>query len=85
MKQDDSFEESGITVIEVVRENVVQKGTITVFKSGEVFSSVTEAGGMYQPVFAVGSLEGEVYEITAAEDIYMLEGTLTTRLQGMWK
>ena len=74
--QEDSSEESGITVIEVVRENVAQKGTITVSKSGEVFSSVTEAGGMYQPVFAVGSLEGTVYEITAAEDIYTLDGTL---------
>lgn len=74
--QEDSSEESGITVIEVVRENVAQKGTITVSKSGEVFSSVTEAEGMYQPVFAVGSLEGAVYEITAAEDIYTLDGTL---------
>ena len=74
--QEDSSEESGITVIEVVRENVAQKGTITVSKSGEMFSSVTEAGGMYQPVFAVGSLEGAVYEITAAEDIYTLDGTL---------
>ena len=74
--QEDSSEESGITVIEVVRENVAQKGTITVSKSGEVFSSVTEAGGMYQPVFAVGSLEGAVYEITAAEDIYTLDSTL---------
>ena len=55
--QEDSSEESGITVIQVVRENVAQKGTITISKSGEVFSSVTEAGGMYQPVFAVGSLE----------------------------
>ncbi len=74
--QEDSSEESGITVIEVVRENVAQKGTITISKSGEVFSSVTEAGGMYQPVFAVGSLEGAVYEITAAEDVYTLDGTL---------
>ena len=74
--QEDSSEESGITVIEVVRENVAQKGTITISKSGEVFSSVAEAGGMYQPVFAVGSLEGAVYEITAAEDIYTLDGTL---------
>ena len=28
--QEDSSEESGITVIEVVRENVAQKGTITI-------------------------------------------------------
>ena len=74
--QENSEEESGITVIEVVRPNMAQKGTITVSKSGEVFSSVTEAGGLYQPVYAVQGLEGAVYEITAAEDIYTLDGTL---------
>ena len=68
--------DSGITVIEVVRSNVAQKGTITVSKSGEVFSSVNEAGGLCQPVYAVRGLEGAVYEITAAEDIYTLDGTL---------
>ena len=68
--------DSGITVIEVVRSNMAQKGTITVSKSGEVFSSVNEAGGLYQPVYAVRGLEGAVYEITAAEDIYTLDGTL---------
>ena len=31
---------------------------------------------MYQPVYAVRGLEGAVYEITAAEDIYTLDGTL---------
>ena len=40
--QDSSAEESGITVIEVVRSNMAQKGTITVSKSGEVFTSVSE-------------------------------------------
>ena len=74
--QENSEEESGITVIEVVRSNMAQKGTITVSKSGEVFSSVTEAGGLYQSVYAVQGLEGAVYEITAAEDIYTLDGTL---------
>ena len=74
--QENSEEESGITVIEVVRSNMAQKGTITVSKSGEVFSSVTEAGGLYQPVYTVQGLEGAVYEITAAEDIYTLDGTL---------
>ena len=47
--QDNSAEESGITVIEVVRSNLAQKGTITVSKSGEVFASVSENNGMYQP------------------------------------
>ena len=76
VEQSDSTEESGITVIEVVRSNLAQKGTITVSKSGEVFSSVSENNGLYQPVYAVGGLEGAVYEITAAEDIYTLDGTL---------
>lgn len=74
--QDGSGEESGITVIEVVRSNMAQKGTITVSKSGEVFASVSENNGMYQPVFAAQGLEGAVYEITASEDIYTLDGTL---------
>ena len=74
--QENSEIDSGITVIEVVRSNMAQKGTITVSKSGEVFSSVNEAGGLYQPVYAVRGLEGAVYEITAAEDIYTLDGTL---------
>ena len=74
--QENSEEESGITVIEVVRSNLAQKGTITVSKSGEMFSSVSENNGLYQPVYAVGGLEGAVYEITAAEDIYTLDGTL---------
>lgn len=74
--QENSEEESGITVIEVVRSNMAQKGTITVSKSGEVFSTVAGDKGLYQPIFAVSGLEGAVYEITAAEDIYTLDGTL---------
>ena len=74
--QDNSTEESGITIIEVERSNLAQKGTITVSKSGEVFSSVSENNGMYQPIYAVSGLEGAVYEIRAAEDICTLDGTL---------
>ena len=74
--QEDSTEESGITVIEVVRENVAQKGTITVEKTGEVFSTVSGDKRLYQPIFSASGLEGAVYEITAAEDIYTLDGTL---------
>lgn len=73
--QEDSAEESGITVIEVVRENVAQKGTITVEKTGEIFSTVAGDKGLYQPIFSASGLEGAVYEITAAEDIYTLDGT----------
>ena len=73
--QDASSDESGVTVIEVIKENTAQKGIIKINKSGEVFSSVTEADGLYQPVFSVNGLPGAVYEITAAEDIITPDGT----------
>ena len=74
--QDASTDEDGVTVIEVVKPNMAQKGIIKVSKSGEVFSSVTEADGLYQPVFSIQGLPGAVYEITAAEDIITPDGTL---------
>ncbi len=74
--QDDSTDEDGVTVIEVVKPNMAQKGIIKISKSGEVFSSVAEADGLYQPVFSVQGLPGAVYEITAAEDIITPDGTL---------
>ena len=74
--QDDSTEESGITIVEVKKENMAQKGVIKISKSGEVFASVIENGGIFQPVYEVKSLAGATYEITAAEDIYTLDGTL---------
>ena len=73
--QDASADENGVTVIEVIKENTAQKGIIKINKSGEVFSSVTEADGLYQPVFSVSGLAGAVYEITAAEDIVTPDGT----------
>ena len=73
---DNATEENTVTVVEVTKPNTAQKGVIRISKSGEAFSSVTEAGGIYQPVFAVKGLEGAVYEITAAEDIITPDGTL---------
>ena len=64
------------TVVTVEKRNMPQKGIITVSKSGEVFSSVFEGGGLYQPVYSPKGLAGAVYEITAAEDVYTLDGTL---------
>ena len=74
--QDASADEGGIAVIEVIKENVAQKGIIKISKTGEVFSSVTESEGVYQPVYSVQGLAGAVYEITAAEDIVTPDGTL---------
>ena len=73
---DNATEENAVTVVEVTKPNTAQKGVIRISKSGEAFSSVTEADGVYQPVFAVKGLAGAVYEITAAEDIITPDGTL---------
>ena len=74
--EDASSEEGGVTVIEVTKPNMAQKGIIKVSKTGEVFSSVTENEGVYQPVYEVQGLPGAVFEITALEDVYTLDGTL---------
>lgn len=74
--EENSADENGITIVKVVKENEPQKGTITITKTGEVFSSVVESDGAYQPVYEIKGLAGAVYEITAAEDVVTLDGTL---------
>ena len=79
--EDNSTEESGVTVIKVNKPNTAQKGTITVEKTGEVFSGVNVSGSedtevIYQPVYETAGLEGAVYEIRVAEDVYTPDGTL---------
>ena len=73
---DGASEEGSVTVIEVQRPNMAQKGVINISKTGEVFSAVQENGGMYLPVYEVKGLAGAVYEVTAVEDICTLDGTL---------
>lgn len=73
---DSATEAGGITLIEVTRSNMPQKGIIRITKTGEVFWTVTEADGIYKPVYAVKSLPGAVFEIRAAEDIYTLDGVM---------
>ena len=73
---DNATEESSVTVVEVTKSNMAQKGIIKISKSGEVFAAVTESDGLYQPVYEVQGLPGAVYEITAAEDVVTLDGTL---------
>lgn len=73
---DNATEENAVTVVEVTKSNTAQKGVLRISKSGEAFSSVTEADGIYQPVFAFNGLAGAAYEITAAEDIITPDGTL---------
>ena len=74
--EDNSSEESAVTVVVVERPNMAQKGVINITKTGEVFSTVTESSGVYQPVYEVKGIAGAVYEITAAEDIITPDGTL---------
>lgn len=64
------------TVVTVEKHNIAQKGTITVAKTGEVFSTVSQTDRLCQPVYETKGLQGAVYEITAAEDVYTLDGTL---------
>ena len=74
--QDDSTQEGGITVIEVTKANTAQKGTIRIYKTGEIFASVHCDADFYVPVYQEQGLPGAVFEITAAEDIYTMDGTL---------
>lgn len=81
----------GLTVISVTAYDMAQKGTITISKSGEVFSTVSVSGEegvldkegnwgiidpVYQAVYEVKNLSGAVYQVIAAEDIYTGDGTL---------
>ena len=79
--QDNSTEESGVTVIKVNKENMAQKGVIIVEKTGEVFWGVNVSGDedsetLYQPVYQVSGLAGAVFEIRAISDVITPDGTL---------
>lgn len=76
--------ENALTVVKVEKKNTAQKGTISVTKSGEVFSDVSVSGNegetqIYQPVFAKDTLKGAIYDIIAAEDIITLDGTIRAK------
>lgn len=77
--RENSTVENDITVIEIEKTNAPQKGTIQITKTGEVFSSVVESNGVYQPIYENENLEGVVYEIIANEDIYTQDGTLRAK------
>ena len=70
-----------MATVKVDKPNMAQKGTVSIEKTGEVFSGVNISGEenadvIYQPVYEVKGLAGAVYEITAAEDIITPDGTL---------
>lgn len=84
--EENSSEESGVTVIKVEKTNMPQKGTISIEKTGEVFFGVSVSGGtdengqelpvIYQPIYETQGLPDTVYEIRAAEDVVTPDGTL---------
>ena len=87
---ENTSEENGVTIVKAEKKNTPQKGTITVEKTGEIFSNVTAVGGgytdengnnvalttIYQPEYSVSSLSGAVFEIYADENITTPDGTV---------
>lgn len=87
---ENTSEENGVTIVKAEKKNTPQKGTITVEKTGEIFSNVTAVGGrytdengnnvalttIYQPEYSVSGLSGAVFEIYADEDITTPDGTV---------
>lgn len=87
---ENTTEENGVTIVNAEKKNTPQKGTITVEKTGEIFSNVTAVGGgytdengndvalptIYQPEYSVSGLSGAVFEIYADENITTPDGTV---------
>ena len=76
---ENTTEENGITIVITEKKNTSQKGTITIEKTGEIFSNVISFGEeviIYQPEYSVNGLSGAVFEIYADEDITTPDGTM---------
>lgn len=71
--------DGALTVVNITKSNMPQKGTIDITKLGEVFSSVSFDGTFYQPVFSLANNKGAVFTITAAEDIITPDGTIRAK------
>lgn len=90
---ENTSEENGVTIVKTEKKNTPQKGTITVEKTGEIFSNVTAVGGgytdengndvalptIYQPEYSVNGLSGAVFETYADEDITTPDGTVRAK------
>ena len=79
---ENTSEENGITIVKTEKKNTPQKGTITVEKTGEIFSNVTSSGEevvIYQPEYSVSGLANSVFEIYADEDITTPDGTVRVK------
>lgn len=79
---ENTTEENGVTIVKTEKKNTPQKGTITVEKTGEIFSNVTSSGEevtIYQTEYSVNGLSSAVFEIYADEDITTPDGTVRVK------
>ena len=79
---ENTSEENGVTIVKTEKKNTPQKGTITIEKTGEIFSNVISSGEeviIYQPEYSVSGLAGAVFEIYADEDITTPDGTVRAK------
>lgn len=76
ISQENSSTDTGVTVVKVKARDMAQKGTISITKIGEIFSSVDVTDDVYTPQYSVGNLKDAVFEIYAAEDITTLDETV---------
>lgn len=90
---ENTSEENGVTIVKTEKKNTPQKGTITVEKTGEIFSNVmaigvgyTDENGndvvlptIYQSEYSVSGLSDAVFEIYADEDITTTDGTVRAK------
>lgn len=90
---ENTTEENGVTIVKTEKKNTPQKGTITVEKTGEIFSNITAIGGgytdengnnvvlptIYQSEYSVSGLSDAVFEIYADEDITTPDGTVRVK------
>ena len=90
---ENTTDENGVTIVKAEKKNTPQKGTITVEKTGDIFSNVTAVGGgyidengndialptIYQPEYSVNGLSGALFEIYADEDITTPDGTVRAK------
>lgn len=90
VSSENAEKENSLTIVKVEKQNIAQKGKISVRKTGDIFTSVTTASSAYTnengemivnpttytPVFADGDLSGTVFQVIAVEDIVTLDGTV---------
>lgn len=79
---ENTTDENGVTIVKAEKKNTPQKGTITVEKTGEIFSNATLSGEeviIYQPEYSVSGLSSAVFEIYADENITTPDGTVRAK------